>query len=997
MFSHLKIGIRLSLIFAVMLAMLLAIAVIAIKRNGDLQEQIRELVNDKAVKAKIANDIIDETNAVGRYHREMLILRSDANTREQIDNVLVMRKKITENYVALEKMGFVDKEKQALDSLRDERQKVIAVISQFEELIKTRQWEEAVRYFDSTYRQTLDHYMQSIDTFLARQNEMVDAVGKDADALAASSRNLILGVAALAMVIGLLLAFMMTRSITRPIGQMVDASNKMALGDFNFKLAVDGRDETGQLAAGMTAIQSSVQRMIADAEMLVKAAAEGKLAARADAEKHQGDFQKVVKGVNETLDAVIGPLNVAATYVDRIAKGDIPAKITDSYNGDFNTIKNNLNSLIDTLNGFEAAQKKIWEEHAAGAIDYVIPTQQFDGVYARIADGINKLVASHIAVKMRVVEVVKQYAEGDFSADMDRLPGKKAQITQAIDDVKSNLQSIQREIAHLVEAAVQGRLATRADAGKFKYDFKAMVQGINDTLDAVIGPLNVAANYVDRISKGDIPAKITDNYNGDFNTIKNNLNTCIDAVNALVTDAAMLSRAAVEGKLATRADASKHRGDFQRVVKGVNDTLDAVIGPLNIAAGYVDRISKGDIPPKITDSYNGDFNTLKNNLNTCIAAVNALVDDAATLSRAAIEGRLETRAEVDRHQGDFRRVVAGVNETLDNVVEPINEVRRIMAAMSSGDLTQTISSAYRGDFDELKNAINQTVGKLVETISEVRTSADNLTSAAGQVSSTAQSLSQSSSEQAASVEETTSSMEQMSASILQNTENSKVTDGMASSAARQAMEGGDAVGKTVDAMKSIAEKIGIIDDIAYQTNLLALNAAIEAARAGEHGKGFAVVAAEVRKLAERSQVAAQEIGNVAKDSVKLAERAGSLLGEMVPSIKKTSDLVQEITAASQEQSAGVGQINGAMSQLNKATQQNASASEELAATAEQMGSQAAQLQDLMSFFNFSNSSRQRSGRVAPVPSAGRTVNAPRVVPPARLAAAGPAILDFERF
>ncbi|HQO28779.1 MAG TPA: HAMP domain-containing protein, partial [Accumulibacter sp.] len=762
MFSHLKIGIRLSLIFAVMLAMLLAIAVIAIKRNGDLQEQIRELVNDKAVKAKIANDIIDETNAIGRYHREMLILRSDANTREQIENALVMRKKITENYVALEKMSFVDKEKQALDSLRDERQKVIAVISQFEELIKTRQWEEAVRYFDSTYRQTLDHYMQSIDTFLARQNEMVDAVGKDADALAASSRNLIMGVAALAMVIGLLLAFMMTRSITRPIGQMVDASNKMALGNFNFKLAVDGRDETGQLAAGMTAIQSSVQRMIADAEMLVKAAAEGKLAARADAEKHQGDFQKVVKGVNETLDAVIGPLNVAATYVDRIAKGDIPAKITDNYNGDFNTIKNNLNSLIDTLNGFEAAQKKIWEEHAAGAIDYVIPTQQFDGVYARIADGINKLVASHIAVKMRVVEVVKQYAEGDFSADMDRLPGKKAQITQAIDDVKSNLQSIQREIAHLVEAAVQGRLATRADAGKFKYDFKAMVQGINDTLDAVIGPLNVAANYVDRISKGDIPAKITDNYNGDFNTIKNNLNSLIDTLNgfeaaqkkiweehaagaidyviptqqfdgvyariadginklvashiavkmrvvevvkqyaegdfsadmdrlpgkkAQITQAiddvksnlqsiqreiAHLVEAAVQGRLATRADAGKFKYDFKAMVQGINDTLDAVIGPLNVAANYVDRISKGDIPAKITDNYNGDFNTIKNNLNTCIDAVNALVTDAAMLSRAAVEGKLATRADASKHQGDFQRVVKGVNDTLDAVIGPLN-------------------------------------------------------------------------------------------------------------------------------------------------------------------------------------------------------------------------------------------------------------------------------------------------------------------------------------
>jgi len=190
----------------------------------------------------------------------------------------------------------------------------------------------------------------------------------------------------------------------------------------------------------------------------------------------------------------------------------------------------------------------------------------------------------------------------------------------------------------------------------------------------------------------------------------------------------------------------------------------------------------------------------------------------------------------------------------------------------------------------------------------------------------------------------------MTASISQNTENAKVTDSMAGKAAKQATEGGEAVVSTVEAMKKIAGKISIVDDIAYQTNLLALNAAIEAARAGEHGKGFAVVAAEVRKLAERSQVAAQEIGELAGSSVGLAEKAGKLLDEMVPSINKTSELVQEIAAASSEQSSGVAQINGAMGQLNQTTQQNASASEELAATAEEMSSQTEQLQNVMTFF-----------------------------------------------
>jgi methyl-accepting chemotaxis protein len=255
-----------------------------------------------------------------------------------------------------------------------------------------------------------------------------------------------------------------------------------------------------------------------------------------------------------------------------------------------------------------------------------------------------------------------------------------------------------------------------------------------------------------------------------------------------------------------------------------------------------------------------------------------------------------------------------------------------------------------GDEHSMLAGIRSMVDRLGETLAEVRTGSDSLALASGQVSATSQSLSQASSEQAASVEETTSSMEEMTASIEQNTDNARTTDAMATRAASQAVEGGQAVEETVAAMKSIAEKISIIDDIAYQTNLLALNAAIEAARAGEHGKGFAVVATEVRKLAERSQVAAQEIGEVASSSVGLAERAGALLSEIVPAIQKTSDLVQEIAAASSEQSAGVGQINGAMEQLNQLTQQNASASEELAATAEEMSAQAEALQRSVGFF-----------------------------------------------
>ncbi len=310
-----------------------------------------------------------------------------------------------------------------------------------------------------------------------------------------------------------------------------------------------------------------------------------------------------------------------------------------------------------------------------------------------------------------------------------------------------------------------------------------------------------------------------------------------------------------------------------------------------------------------------------------------------------------------------------------SITGPVNQALGVANQLAEGDLNAKIVVTSTDETGQLLSAMQAMVGKLSQIITEVRSASDNLSSASEEVSATAQSLSQGASEQAASVEETSASIEQMSASIAQNTENAKVTDGMASKSSKEAVEGGEAVKHTVTAMKSIAGKIGIIDDIAYQTNMLALNAAIEAARAGEHGKGFAVVAAEVRKLAERSQVAAQEIGELASGSVEMAERAGKLLDEMVPSIQKTSDLVQEIAAASEEQSSGVGQINSAMGQLNQATQQNASASEELAATAEEMSGQAEQLQSVMSFFKLDD---QSGGAKRPAKSTSKAKKLARV-------------------
>ncbi|USX14498.1 methyl-accepting chemotaxis protein [Oxalobacteraceae bacterium OTU3CAMAD1] len=393
-------------------------------------------------------------------------------------------------------------------------------------------------------------------------------------------------------------------------------------------------------------------------------------------------------------------------------------------------------------------------------------------------------------------------------------------------------------------------------------------------------------------------------------------------------------------------------------------------GEPGYAADVMRRISDGDLSGEVRIKP-GDSGSLLLTIKEMVAKLTQVIDGQRTVVEAANRGNFGARIDLNGLQGFQREMGEGLNQLATTTGASIDDVVRVMGAMSEGDLTQTIDKHYEGAFGELKKYANNTVAKLAQVVSEVNANAEGLAAASEEVSATANSLAQAASEQAAGVEETSASVEQMTASVAQNTDNAKVTDAMASRAASEATEGGEAVRSTVSAMKQIAAKVLIIDDIAYQTNLLALNAAIEAARAGEHGKGFAVVAAEVRKLAERSQIAAQEIGEVATSSVSLAEQAGQMLGAMVPNIKKTSELVQEITAASEEQSSGLAQINGAIAQLSQTTQQNAAGSEELASTAEQMSSQAEELQQAMSFFKIGHvSGGARSAAPRPQPRGG---------------------------
>ncbi|MFZ4618322.1 MAG: HAMP domain-containing protein, partial [Rectinemataceae bacterium] len=537
----------------------------------------------------------------------------------------------------------------------------------------------------------------------------VQLVKKAVDSATVSTTILVV-VTLLAFIVAIGLGILLGRSISNPLKKSVAVLDKMAAGDLSERLVVKTKDEFALVAASLGKVGDSVNLLVADAGMLAKAAVEGKLATRADATKHQGDFRKVVEGVNKTLDSVIGPLNVAANYVDRISKGDIPPKITDAYQGDFNEIKNNLNQAIDAVNALVADAGILVNAAVDGKLATRADATRHQGDFRKIVEGVNKTLDSVIGPLNVAANYVDRISKGDIPAKItDTYKGDfneiKSNLNQAIDAVNA----LVADAGILAKAAVEGKLATRADASNHQGDYRKIVDGVNKTLDSVIGPLNVAANYVDRISKGDIPPKITDAYHGDFNEIKNNLNQAIDAVNTLVADAGVLAQAAVDGKLATRADSTRHQGDYRKIVDGVNRTLDSVIGPLNVAANYVDRISKGDIPPKITDTYNGDFNEIKNNLNQAIDAVNALAADAGMLARAAVDGKLATRADATKHQGDYRKIVDGVNKTLDAVIGPLNVAAAYVDKISGGNIPSKITDTYNGDFNEIKNNLNKAI------------------------------------------------------------------------------------------------------------------------------------------------------------------------------------------------------------------------------------------------------------------------------------------------
>ncbi|MEH3122387.1 MAG: methyl-accepting chemotaxis protein [Sphingomonas phyllosphaerae] len=558
----------------------------------------------------------------------------------------------------------------------------------------------------------------------------------------------------------------------------------------------------------------------------------------------------------------------------------------------------------------------------------------------------------HALAELR--QLSRALGEGDLSrrARLDEASGEAREILVVVNDLLDEALNpslrLREAIDRMSAEHAAGDIDTVIPAAAFRGDIGQAAAGINALVGSHIAVKKAALACVKALGEGRFDAPL-ETFPGKKAFINDTVEGLRASLKGLIAEMNTMSAEHDRGDIDVFVPVAKFQGDFAVMAQGINTMVSGHIAVKKQAMACIKQFGEGnfDAPlerfPGKKAFINDTIEELRGNFREIIGEIRRLID-------ASTAGQLSERGDVTRFPGDFGKLVGGINGMLDAILLPIAEGNRVLGLVSGGDLTQRVEIACEGDHERMKAAINTLVDNLSKFAGEVAAASAQVAAGSQQLSSTAEQVSEGATEQAAAAEEASASMEQMAANIKQNADNAAQTEKIARQSSQDAEQSGQAVQKAVTAMRTIAERIGIVQEIARQTDLLALNAAVEAARAGEHGRGFAVVAAEVRKLAERSQTAAGEISGMSSETVTAAAQAGEMLTKLVPDIRRTAELVSEISAACREQDIGASQINEAIQQLDKVTQQNASASSQISSTSEELAGQAEELEANIAFF-----------------------------------------------
>ena len=647
------------------------------------------------------------------------------------------------------------------------------------------------------------------------------------------------------------------------------------------------------------------------------------------------------------------------------------------------------NKSTDALSAFAAEMKIMSDAHNAGDIDVVMPEEKFEGIYKTMAKGVNDMVQGHITVKKKAMACISEFSKGNLEAELEKFPGKKAFINENIERLRVAVKALISEVNLLSKASAEGKLATRADANQHQGDFRKFVEGINEMLDAILLPIGEGNRILAQISNGKIDELIAQTYKGDHEKMKQAVNNVASVVQGLQKELARLTEASSEGQLSERGKPDQFQGAYAGIVKGVNEMLDAILLPIGEGNRILAQISNGKIDELIAQTYKGDHEKMKQAINNAAIALQGMAGDVNVLAKASMEGKLSTRADASKHQGEFRKIVQGVNEILDLVIAPVLEAGGVLQKVAGGDLTAHVQGNYQGDHARIKDDINVMAEKLSESMGQIGHNAQTLASSseelsavstqmssnAEETSSQANVVSAASEQVSKNIQTVATATEEMSSSIKEIAKNATEAAKIATAAVRTAESTNATVGKLGESSAEIGQVIKVITSIAQQTNLLALNATIEAARAGEAGKGFAVVANEVKELAKETAKATEDISRKIEAIQGDTKESVEAIGQITTVINQLNDISNTIASAVEEQTATTNEITRNVSEAAKGSSQivenivsvaTAAKSTTEGATntqtaAQELARMAAELQRLVGQFKFDQSASVAAG------------------------------------